>query len=122
MERYEYLKIGGYVGEATFGSRRYLNQILYQSPEWRTVRDEIIVRDDGCDLGIPEMDIGGWIYVHHINPITMEDIKRRRDIVLDPENLICTCRKTHEAIHYGDERLLLRDRLTERKPGDTILW
>ena len=88
LGRFEYLKIGGYVGEATFGSKRYLNQALYQSAEWRRIRDKVIVRD--------------W--------------------VMDPENLICVSRRTHEAIHYGDAKLLLENRLVERKPGDTILW
>lgn len=122
LGRFEYLKIGGYVGEATFGSKRYLNQALYQSAEWRRIRDKVIVRDDGCDLGISGMDIGGKIYIHHMNPITQEDILKRRDWVMDPENLICVSRRTHEAIHYGDAKLLLENRLVERKPGDTILW
>lgn len=122
IERFEYLKIGGYVGEITFGSKRYLNQVLYTSDFWRKRRDKIIIRDDGCDLAFPGMDIGGLIYIHHINPITIDDIKQRNPIVFDPENLICVSRRTHEAIHYGDARLLLDNRPAERTPGDTKLW
>lgn len=121
-QRYEYLKLGGLVGEATFGSRRYLNQALYTSDAWRHIRDEVILRDDGCDLGVPGMDIGGRIYIHHMNPITYEDIEKRRDWVMDPENLICVSMRTHEAIHYGDERLLMEALPADRRPGDTRLW
>lgn len=122
MERFEYLAIGGRVGASTFGSRRYLNQVLYTSDAWRSLRRDIIVRDEANDLGIPGMDIPGLIYIHHLNPITIEDIERRRDCVLDPENLICVSRRTHEAIHYGDAKLLLDNRPANRSPGDTRLW
>lgn len=122
LDRFEYLKIGGYVGEATFGSKRYLNQTLYQSAEWRKVRDKVIIRDDGCDLAHPDYSIGGKVYIHHINPITQDDIEKRRSWVLDPENLICVSHRTHEAIHFGDAELLKRSQLIERRPGDTILW
>lgn len=122
LERFKYLSIGGRVGASTFGSRRYLNQVFYTSDAWRHVRDEVIIRDEACDLGIPGMDIGGQIYIHHLNPITFEDIERRRSCALDLENLICVSRRTHEAIHYGDERLLFDDRPIARRPGDTQLW
>ena len=122
MDRFEYAKIGGKVGESTFGSRRYLNQMLYTSDEWRSIRNDVIVRDLGCDLGMEGYDIGGMIYIHHLNPITADDILRRRPWVLDPENLICVSRRTHEAIHYGDERLLMANFPAERIAGDTKLW
>lgn len=122
MERFEYLALNGKVGEMTFGSRRYLNQVFYTSDAWRSVRDKVIIRDNACDLGIPDRDIGGLIYIHHINPITLEDIEKRRLCALDPENLICVSRRTHEAIHYRDPRLLIDDRPKERAPGDTKLW
>lgn len=121
-ERFEYLKLGGKVGEETFGSRRYLNQLFYTSPEWRKIRDEVIIRDNGCDLGIEGYDIGGRIYIHHLNPITADDIVKRRKCVMDPENLICVGRRTHEAIHYGDARLLWESIPANRGPGDTRLW
>lgn len=122
MERFEYLAIGGRVGEATFGSKRYLNQALYTSDEWKHIRDKAIIRDDGCDLGVPGMDIGGRIYIHHLNPITLEDIERRRPWIFDLDNLVCVSQRTHEAIHYGDARLLIFNQSTERSPGDTRLW
>ena len=122
MERFEYLSIGGKVGESTFGSRRYLNQVFYTSDAWRHVRDDVIIRDNGCDLGIDGMTIGGKIYIHHLNPITMDDIEKRRPWILDPENLICVSMRTHEAIHYGDARLLAGSIFSERRPGDTKLW
>lgn len=122
MDRFEYLKIGGVVGEATFGSRRYLNQVFYTSDAWRNIRDNVIIRDMGCDLAVPGMDIGGIIYIHHLNPITLEDIERRRPCTLDPENLVCVSRRTHEAIHYGDVDLLFGATVTSRSPGDTKLW
>ena len=122
MERFEYLALNGRVGEMTFGSKRYLNQVFYTSDAWRSVRDKVILRDDGCDLGVPGRDIGGRIYIHHINPITLEDIEKRHSCVLDPDNLICVSLRTHEAIHYQDPRLLTDDRPKSRSPGDTKLW
>ena len=120
--RFEYLKIGAGVGESTFGSKRYLNQILYKTDEWLSVRDKIIVRDKGCDLGIPDREIiGGRILVHHINPITIEDILNRDPKVFDPNNLITIAHMTHEAVHYGNEDLLIKDPI-ERRPNDTCLW
>lgn len=121
LERYRYLKIGGRVGVATFGHDRYLNQILYQSPEWREFRDGIIIRDNGRDLAMPGFDLIERIMVHHINPITVEDVIRRDPKVFDPENVISTCLNTHNAIHYGDEsKLALLP--VERTPYDTCPW
>ncbi|MCQ2075720.1 MAG: hypothetical protein MJZ20_01600 [Bacteroidaceae bacterium] len=120
-ERYEYLKLNGVVAEDTFGSKRYLNQMLYTSPEWRSIRDTIIVRDSGCDLGIIDRPIHDKIYIHHINPITIDDILDGNPIVFDPNNLICVSHITHEAIHYGDSNLLPKD-YVERTPNDTCLW
>lgn len=120
-ERYNYLRLGGKVGKETFGYDRYLNQIFYQSREWRRSRDLVIIRDNGCDLGIEGREIFGRIYVHHINPITVEDVINNIDYCLDPDFLICTSSNTHEAIHYGDEGLLILNPI-ERKPNDTIPW
>ena len=122
IERYRYLRLGGKAGEITFGNERYLNQLLYRSDEWKSVRREIIIRDMGNDLGIEGKPICGIPIVHHMNPITVEDIVRRSPKVMDPENLICVSRRTHNAIHYGDEELLLVDEIIERKPNDTIPW
>lgn len=122
MERFKYLSLGCRVGEMTFGSHRYLNQVFYTSEAWRKVRDKVIIRDDGCDLGISGRDIGGRIYIHHINPITLEDLEKRHSCVLDPENLICVSRRTHEAIHYQDPKLLIDNQPKQRTPGDTRLW
>lgn len=122
IERYRYLRVNDhFVGEETFGWDRYLNQKLYRSPEWRRLRDQIIIRDQGCDLAHADFPIGGKILIHHINPITKKDIIDRNPIIFDPENLICVSHITHEAIHYGDESLLLTD-FVERTPGDTKLW
>ena len=120
-ERYRYLKLDGRVGEDTFGFDRYLNQMLYTSKEWRYIRDYVIVRDNGCDLGIPDREIHTRILVHHMNPIRQEDILRRSKFLLDPEYLICTIKNTHDAIHYGDESSLI---LTppERSRNDTCPW
>jgi hypothetical protein len=120
-ERYLYLKLKGTVGVETFGRHRYLNQTLYRSPEWKRVRDEVIIRDDACDLGILGYEIYDRIYIHHMNPITPKDLEENLDLVLDPEYLICTTFNTHNAIHYGDESLLPQ-LYVERKPGDTLLW
>lgn len=120
-ERFEYLKLGGKVGEETFGFDRYLNQIFYKSPEWLRVRDIVIVRDNGCDLGIPGREIYGRILVHHMNPIRLEDIAKRSDYLLNPEYLISTIKLTHDAIHYGDDSLLITGPI-ERKQNDTCPW
>lgn len=120
-DRYSYLKLEGQVGCATFGYDRYLNQILYRSKEWRKVRDLVIIRDNACDLGVEGYDLRDKVIVHHMNPITLEDIERRRDWILDPEFLICVSHRTHNAIHYGDESLLPVLPI-ERKPGDTSPW
>lgn len=120
-ERYEYLRIGGRVGEETFGFDRYLNQIFYKSKEWLSIRDQVIARDNGCDLGIPDREIHRRILIHHMNPITVEDILNRSDFLLNPEYLICTVKNTHDAIHYGDENLLNKDPI-ERTKNDTCPW
>lgn len=120
-ERYRYLRIGGRVGEETFGFDRYLNQMFYTSNEWRDIRDHVIIRDNGCDLGIPDREISGRILVHHMNPITVEDVVKRSKYLLDPEYLISTIKNTHDAIHYGDESLLFTGPI-ERRPNDTCPW
>ena len=120
-ERYEYLRLNGRVGEETFGFDRWLNQTFYKSEEWLSMRDKIIVRDNGCDLGISGRDIYSRILIHHMNPITKEDILRRSDILLNPEYLICVTPNTHRAIHYGNSNLLIKD-LIERRPNDTCPW
>ena len=121
IERYRYLKLGGRVGEETFGSDRYLNQILYKDRQWLRTRDKVIVRDNGCDLGMEGHNIYGKILVHHINPITKEDILRRDPCLFDLENLVCTIKNTHDAIHYGDESLLIIAP-TIRTRNDTCPW
>lgn len=121
IERYRYLRLRGAVGETTFGFDRYLNQSFYRSQKWRRVRDEVIIRDDGCDLGIEDRLIGNRIVVHHMNPLTAEEIEEEREILFDPRYLICVSPETHNAIHYGDESLLI-DLPIERRPGDTRLW
>lgn len=120
-ERFEYLKLNGVVGQATFGYDRILNQILYKNPRWRRKRNDIIIRDNGCDLGIEGREIRGPITVHHINPITIEDILNGNPIVYDDENLICVTQNTHNAIHYSDDSILIKDPI-ERKPNDTCPW
>jgi len=121
QERYDYLKLAGEVGNPTFGYNRYFNQRFYHSSEWRNVRNEVILRDNGCDLGVTDYEIHGRIYIHHINPITLQDIETLSNNLLDPDNLICVTFDTHNAIHYGDERTLPKVPL-ERTPGDTCPW
>ena len=120
-ERFEYLKLDGQVGVETFGFNRYLNQVFYKSDEWLSIRDDIITRDNGCDLGMEGYEIYGRILIHHINPITKDDIIQRSRILLDPENLITTVKRTHDAIHYGDSNLLMRAPI-ERRKNDTCPW
>ena len=121
IERYRYLKIGGKVGEETFGSDRYLNQVFYRFKEWMDIRNYVIVRDLGCDLGIEGYEIIGKIFIHHMNPLTVEDVLNRTEILLDPEYLICCTKNTHDAIHYGNEDLLWTDPVI-RTPNDTCPW
>lgn len=120
-DRYNYLRLNGFVGKETFGFDRYLNQVFYKSAKWRSVRDFVIVRDNGCDLGVEGREIYGKIIIHHMNPITIHDIEQESDFLLDPEFLISTVHETHNAIHYGDENLLIRVPI-ERKPNDTCPW
>ena len=120
-ERYEYLRLDGVVGEETFGFDRYLNQIFYNSQEWKDIRRKIIIRDNGCDLGLDGYEIRGKILIHHMNPIRQQDILLRTDLVLNPEYLIATTLSTHNAIHYGDEKLLLTVP-NERRKNDTCPW
>lgn len=120
-ERFEYLKLDGKVAQPTFGFERYLNQLFYTSAPWREARDKVIMRDNGCDLGLDGYEIFGRIYVHHINPITAEDIRLRRPWIIDPEFLICASWDTHQAITFGDKNLLTK-LIVERRPGDTKLW
>mgnify|MGYP003399807502 FL=1 len=121
-ERYKYLKLNGRVGEDTFGFDRYLNQEFYQrSQEWKRIRDYVIIRDNGCDLGVEGHEIRGKILVHHMNPISKDDLLNRTKYLLDPEYLICTIKSTHDAIHYGDENLLMKEPI-ERRQNDTCPW
>ena len=120
-ERFEYLRLDGSVGQATFGYDRYLNQILYNSPEWKRFRRDIIIRDNGCDLACGGYEIRGRIIIHHINTISIEDIVNRNPMVFDPENVITTTHNTHNAIHYGDKELLVTVPI-ERSANDTCLW
>ena len=120
-ERFEYLKLPGIVGKETFGHNRYLNQDFYSSNEWKRIRNFVIARDLGRDLGVEGYDLYNGLVVHHINPITMDDIINHSDIVFDPENLITTCLKTHNAIHYGDFSQVV-DTYVPRQPYDTCPW
>lgn len=120
--RFRYLKLKGRVGEETFGFDRYLNQIFYKSPEYRKIRREVILRDNGCDMGFEDCEIVGKIYVHHMNPITRTDILERTDFALNPEYMICVSHNTHNAIHYGDESLLPSMDIIERRPNDQAPW
>ena len=121
MERYKYLRIGGTVGTDTFGFDRYLNQVFYKSDEWKSIRRHVIIRDCGCDLGIEGHEIHERILIHHINPISEEDILGRSDFLLNPEYLISTSHRTHNAIHYGDDSILI-DTPLERRKNDTCPW
>lgn len=120
-ERFAYLALSGVVGAKTFGYDRYLNQAFYASSEWRHIRQHVIARDLGCDLGVEGYEIYDRPYIHHMNPMTVQDIVHGNDMILDPENLITVSHRTHNAIHYGDERLLPRAPV-ERRAGDTLLW
>lgn len=120
-ERFEYLRLDGIVGEDTFGFDRYLNQVFYRSQRWKSIRDKIIIRDNGCDLGVEGYDIYSKIIIHHINPITIKDIELESDYLLNPEFLICTTHNTHNAIHYGDANLLITAPV-ERTKNDTCPW
>lgn len=120
-ERYRYLKLNGSVGKDTFGFDRYLNQNFYRSKEWKSIRDQVIVRDNGCDLGIEGYEIHGRIYIHHMNPLLAKDIVDRTEFLLNPEYLITTTFSTHNAIHYGDEDLLILAPV-ERSKNDTCPW
>lgn len=119
-ERFKYLELNRKRFNDTFGELRYVNQSLYSSNRWRKTRDKVIIRDMGCDLGVPGHDIYGRIEVHHINPLTMEDIVEGKRCVFDPENLICVSKRTHDAIHYQDQRVLAKP--NERRPNDTCPW
>lgn len=120
-ERFEYLRIGGAIGESTFGFDRYLNQTFYTSKEWRSIRRNVIVRDNGCDMAHPDYSIGNRIVIHHLNPITIEDIESGNPEILNPDFLVCVSDLTHKAIHFGDSELLPKP-LIERKPFDTCPW
>lgn len=120
-ERYKYLRLDGSVGEDTFGFDRWINQQFYRSAEWKRVRDIVIIRDNGCDLGDPDHPIYGRILIHHMNPIRKEDFDENPDYLLNPDYLVCVSHDTHNAIHYGDESLLPKE-WTPRKPNDTCPW
>ena len=120
-ERFDYLKLNGSIGTETFGFDRYINQMFYRSKEWKSIRNHVIVRDNGCDLGIEGREIQKGIIVHHINPIKIDDIVSATEFLMNPDYLICTSLKTHNAIHYGDSNLLDKDPII-RRPGDTKLW
>lgn len=120
-ERYEYLKLGGKVGEETFGFDRYLNQKFYKSKEWRDIRDYVILRDNACDLGIEDREIHSRIIIHHMNPITKYDIVNQTEFLTNPDYMICTLKRTHDAIHYGDDSILFSDIIVRTK-NDTCPW
>ena len=120
-ERFRYLSLEGTVGQETFGFDRYLNQVLYTSREWQKIRRDVIIRDNGCDLACEGYEVSGRILVHHINPITIEDITERNPMIFDMDNLITTTHLTHNAIHYGDEKLLITDPIIRTK-NDTCPW
>lgn len=119
-ERFRYLILGGIIGEETFGYDRWLNQKFYTSEEWKRLRREVIIRDGGCDLGIPGMEITGRLIIHHMNPVSKTDVLKHSQSLVDLDNLICTSINTHNAIHYGDLSIL--EPLVERRPNDTCPW
>lgn len=121
LERFNYLKISGHIGLDTFGYDRYLNQMFYHDPEWINTRRRVIIRDNGCDLGIEGREIHRGLSVHHIMPITKQDVIDRNPICFDMDNLVCVSPITHKAIHYGDESSVIKDPIS-RRPGDTLLW
>lgn len=121
-ERFLYLQLNGKVGEETFGYDRYLNQVFYHSPEWRRIRKQVLIRDDGNEMGLPDYPIHGYIYVHHMNPISLKDIDDRKEDILNPEYLICVSKNTHDAIHYSNEDILIKRDPVIRKPNDTTPW
>lgn len=121
-ERFEYCKLKAGVGDMTFAGHRYLNQLLYRSSEWKTVRRDVIARDMANDLAHPDRPIVKGIYIHHLNPITIDDIENRSSKIFDLDNLVCVSFDTHQAIHYGDEKLLIPTKPTERRPNDTCPW
>lgn len=122
-ERFQYLRLNGRVAEETFGYDRWLNQVFYRTNEWRSVRRRVIARDVGCDLACVDREICGEpIIIHHMNPISLDDIVDRTEYLLNPEYLITTVDSTHKAIHYGDESLLMRSNPTQRLPNDTCPW
>ena len=120
-DRFEYLRLNGNVGRATFGFDRYINQKFYTSYEWKQARRDVIARDNGCDLGVPGYEIGGSVLIHHINPMQIDDILHKNEDIFDPEYLITTTHDTHNALHYSDKRQLIRTVLS-RSPNDTKLW
>ena len=121
-ERFRYLKLNGSVGKETFGFDRYINQIFYRSKEWKAVRDFVIIRDGGCDLGIEGYNIYSKVFIHHINPINISDIEQQSEYLLNPEYLITTTQQTHNAIHYGDETLITNNKPITRSRNDTCPW
>jgi hypothetical protein len=122
LERFNYLKLNGSVGEETFGYARYLNQQLYHSLQWKKVKREVIIRDEGCDLAIQDRQIRDRIYIHHLNPITEQDIINNSKKIFDLENLVCVSKATHDAIHYGDQNLLIPSEPIVRTKNDTCPW
>lgn len=121
-ERFAYLKLNNGVGQDTFGFDRYLNQNFYRSKEWKTIRNQIIVRDNGCDLGIEDCPIFSKVIIHHMNPIRVEDILDVTEYLCNPEYLICVSQQTHNAIHYGNEEIIQANKIVEREANDTCLW
>ena len=121
-ERFHYLELSGTVGAETFGFDRYLNQNFYTSDEWKRLRNQIIRRDNGCDLGVPGYDIHTVILIHHMNPISVKDVLAHNDLLINPEYLITTRLSTHNGIHYGDDSVLQSYSVIERRPGDTCPW